>query len=464
MSEIFERWKNARCVFNGDFYSVTTYSGYRALYLDPLGGNHMLSPDTSDAELGAVVINALSNSRFISYESLGDFLDNEKRKERYDQWITEMMEFHRYRSKRQLFKQEQAGKNEKSHPEVAFPYNYFRMRPLLKRRLRLNVCTLNPSLIEVKLFLQTAPLTVFYRFFKIGLNMEQYISKERFEIYTTILKIQSEHVMAAYCWNKELSGSMIPALQCLEVTLRNAIDYAIRSYPPRGAKGLYKVDHNWIYSLFNYMGGKTYSKNIIRFKKVKNSKEKKDGNGYLLNKYGKRVIDKYIWEETQINAAKNKIIEENKILTPSRIISSLTFGFWTNLLSHKYEDKDSETLLWPNLLVHVFPYAPKDMTRKKIEDLLKKIKGLRNRISHHEAIWKFHYDDPNTHLPDYSAPVHGAQASCALLIKHYEDMLDMIGWISPERKDNFIKHHANERFYALCSVEGLNKYIDRHKR
>ncbi|CAQ83642.1 conserved hypothetical protein [Photorhabdus asymbiotica] len=24
MSEIFERWKNAGCVFNGDFYSVTT--------------------------------------------------------------------------------------------------------------------------------------------------------------------------------------------------------------------------------------------------------------------------------------------------------------------------------------------------------------------------------------------------------------------------------------------------------
>ncbi|WP_065389818.1 contact-dependent growth inhibition system immunity protein [Photorhabdus namnaonensis] len=104
MSAIFERWKSARCIFNGDFYSVTTYSGYRALYLDPLGGNHMLSPDTSDAELGAVVINALSKSRFIPYESLGDFLDNEKRKERYDQWVTEMMEFHRYRSKRQLFK------------------------------------------------------------------------------------------------------------------------------------------------------------------------------------------------------------------------------------------------------------------------------------------------------------------------------------------------------------------------
>ncbi|NDK98938.1 contact-dependent growth inhibition system immunity protein [Photorhabdus bodei] len=104
MSETFKRWRNARCVFNGDFYSITSYSGYRSLNLDLLGGNHMLSPDTSDEELGAVVFNALSKSRFIPYESLGDFLDNEKRKERYDQWVTEMMGFHRYRSRRQLFK------------------------------------------------------------------------------------------------------------------------------------------------------------------------------------------------------------------------------------------------------------------------------------------------------------------------------------------------------------------------
>uniref|UniRef100_UPI0036DDB56E contact-dependent growth inhibition system immunity protein n=1 Tax=Photorhabdus sp. RM322S TaxID=3342825 RepID=UPI0036DDB56E len=104
MSEIFERWKNARCVFNGDFYSVITYSGYRSLNLDPLGGNHMLSPDTSDEELGTVVFNALSKSRFIPFENLGDFLDNEKGEELYNQWVTEMMGFHRYRSKRQLFK------------------------------------------------------------------------------------------------------------------------------------------------------------------------------------------------------------------------------------------------------------------------------------------------------------------------------------------------------------------------
>ncbi|MDB6372549.1 contact-dependent growth inhibition system immunity protein [Photorhabdus bodei] len=104
MSETFKRWRNARCVFNGDFYSITSYSGYRSLNLDLLGGNHMLSPDISDEKLGVAVSDALSKSRFIPFENLGDFLDNEKRKERYDQWVTEMIGFRRYRSRRQLFK------------------------------------------------------------------------------------------------------------------------------------------------------------------------------------------------------------------------------------------------------------------------------------------------------------------------------------------------------------------------
>ena len=35
----------------------------------------------------------------------------------------------------------------------------------------------------------------------------------------------------------------------------------------------------------------------------------------------------------------------------------------------------------------------------------------------------------------------------------------MIGWMSPDRKTNFLSNSANLRFYALCSVEGLNSYI-----
>ncbi|AWK42763.1 DUF1436 family protein [Photorhabdus laumondii subsp. laumondii] len=102
MSEIFKRWRNARCVFNGDFYSIISYSGYRSLNLDLLGGNHMLSPDISDEELGIVILDALSKSRLIDPDD--NFFDNEKKAERYKEWVKLLMETYNYCSKRQLFK------------------------------------------------------------------------------------------------------------------------------------------------------------------------------------------------------------------------------------------------------------------------------------------------------------------------------------------------------------------------
>ncbi|WP_083451932.1 contact-dependent growth inhibition system immunity protein [Photorhabdus heterorhabditis] len=103
-SEIFERWKNARCVFNGDFYSVQTYSGNGLLGADPSGSNYLLQPIVSDQELGKAVLDALSKSRLIPLDKYGDYFDHDANDKQYKNWITEMMGSYGYRSKRQLFK------------------------------------------------------------------------------------------------------------------------------------------------------------------------------------------------------------------------------------------------------------------------------------------------------------------------------------------------------------------------
>ncbi|CAG9430438.1 hypothetical protein [Providencia alcalifaciens] len=68
-----------------------------------------------------------------------------------------------------------------------------------------------------------------------------------------------------------------------------------------------------------------------------------------------------------------------------------------------------------------------------------------------------------TRKPDFSKPVYGIQASINLLRKHYQDMIEMIGWMDKQRQYNFLKHSANQRFYAICSVDGLNSYISPEK-
>ncbi|TDB61618.1 MULTISPECIES: contact-dependent growth inhibition system immunity protein [Photorhabdus] len=104
MSMDFKQGLNATAMFNGDFYSVKTYSGNGLLRADPLGSKHLLQPIVSDQELGKAVLDALSKSRIISLDECGDYFDHDVSNEQYKNWITKMMEFYGYRSKRQLFK------------------------------------------------------------------------------------------------------------------------------------------------------------------------------------------------------------------------------------------------------------------------------------------------------------------------------------------------------------------------
>ncbi|MCW7547410.1 contact-dependent growth inhibition system immunity protein [Photorhabdus aballayi] len=56
-----------------------SYSDYRALHLYPLGGNHILSPNVTDSQLGSTVLDSLSKSRLVDPDN--DFFDNEKTSE-----------------------------------------------------------------------------------------------------------------------------------------------------------------------------------------------------------------------------------------------------------------------------------------------------------------------------------------------------------------------------------------------
>lgn len=286
---------------------------------------------------------------------------------------------------------------------------------------------------------------------------------ERLAIYEHHLKVKKTESTAAYSWNKALCGALFPAIQCLEITLRNAIDQAIQENPPLGAKGLYSTGSDWIFSLTTYMGNRTL-KNYERYTKtVRKGQQAKDQSGYTLAKDGTRIIVKRVWEESKVVDAKKKLRSSNKQVTPAAVIASMDFGFWTNFLSYKYESANDQALLWPNQIPYVFPNAPSGTSRSDIEKKFSKVRDLRNRLTHHEAIWKFFTDDPHTGKPDYTKPVYGSNASCNLLLKHYEDILELISWMSFERLNIFLNHGSDLRFRSLCSLSGLHSYIAPNK-
>jgi hypothetical protein len=182
------------------------------------------------------------------------------------------------------------------------------------------------------------------------MQLEDYISAGRLNIYTDVLKLKPGEELGGYNWNKAVSAAMQPLMHCLEVTLRNAIDYSIRHARLPGAAGHWRTDTNWIFDLPRYIGDKTW----IR----QNKRYKTDARGQKLMRHGKPVYDRTAWEEDCIRKVSKRIRAAGKAPTAERVISGLDFGFWTNFLTKNYDEPRNRSLLWPQLLPSVFPGAP----------------------------------------------------------------------------------------------------------
>jgi hypothetical protein len=264
------------------------------------------------------------------------------------------------------------------------------------------------------------------------------ISTNRLDSYITILKTKDhDESLRAYYWNKALAASLYPALQCLEITLRNALDIAIQKNPPTG--GLYGINDWWFKNLVNYMGDKK-----IPRRKRRNTAQ---------------VIIKTLWEEDQIEKVMRGFNRKSVSYNAPKIIAGLDFGFWTNLLTDTYEDTGSSTLLWPNLLPSVFPNAPAGTSRQQIQDKMDRVREFRNRISHHEPVWKFYYQKPGTLKPDYTRPVFGRAASISLLSQQFDEIIEIIGWIDKDRADYLQKSKVCSAFHRICNEKGFQAYL-----
>jgi hypothetical protein len=115
--------------------------------------------------------------------------------------------------------------------------------------------------------------------------------------------------------------------------------------------------------------------------------------------YGSMWFDHVKLEDIQtdqIGKAHYEVGRNGRTVTPGAMVAELNLGFWTSLISTRYEKT-----LWVPHLYKAFPYAVIDkrdakgtvssvpISRATIFDQLERIRSLRNRIAHHEPILKF---------------------------------------------------------------------------
>ena len=214
-------------------------------------------------------------------------------------------------------------------------------------------------------------------------KIQTILSVERLGSYGEKDNAEQCTVLSRYLWNMAICESLYSPLQLFEVGLRNAI-------------------HNRLKCLF---GDNWY-----------------EDSAFPLTDWGAVEVDK----------VKKKIFKHRKIETPGLVISELQFGFWTHMFEHHYEDK---TKFLPKSIKYVFPGLSKSKhNRKNIKYTLEEIRGLRNKVFHHERI--VYWQD---------------------LVEKHKTILEVIRWMSPELYEMAL---ALDRFTEIYE-QGINPWIEK---
>lgn len=205
-------------------------------------------------------------------------------------------------------------------------------------------------------------------------EIERVLSLERFARYREWAAGDAQRALDLYGLNTRLSEALYTPMQMLEVALRNRIHSVLS-----------EVRHDrWF---------------------------EEDG------------FPAVAIQREQLERAIADIRKEGKDPTPGQVVATLTFSFWTSMLSPTYET------LWQTTLHRIARREDgKGLRRKDLSAPLTPIRVLRNRIAHHEPI--LHWNLP----------------------RHHDAILRVIAWLSPAAADWCIFH---SRFRAVYPPEGL---------
>ncbi|WJF90253.1 Abi family protein [Paraburkholderia bonniea] len=184
-------------------------------------------------------------------------------------------------------------------------------------------------------------------------NFEYVVAKPRLDSYRSYFKVATtEEAIALYMWNCEISSCFSTLLSYFEITLRNNIHRGMSlhySDPHSVFEGKY-----WWDRIESELGRKTMeSVNKIR---LKNS------------------------------------VPLKPVPSADEIVSRVSFGFWSSVLGHI--NAAHATAIFPVIFPHHHLNENTNQwrdatTRKNAISFIYEINQFRNRLAHHEPLWKF---------------------------------------------------------------------------
>jgi len=168
----------------------------------------------------------------------------------------------------------------------------------------------------------------------------------------------------AYMWSMAISTAFSPLVHALEVGFRNALNKELSIHYGNG----------WFDYWVTKDANELRSKGTIQAGKLST---------------GERLIQEAIKKITSRDYPNGAPPGYKPAW--QRVLAEMTFGFWVNFLVKRFWDINSKSKLWPNHVTTVFPSAPSHMRAVgPLHKAFDEIVNLRNRIHHHEPLWKHH--------------------------------------------------------------------------
>ncbi|EGR09384.1 hypothetical protein VCHE48_1421 [Vibrio cholerae HE48] len=258
------------------------------------------------------------------------------------------------------------------------------------------------------------------------------ISSDRLNSYRNYFSLASdEECLGVYLWNDALSASFFKLISIFEVALRNTIHRELsRQFEANRQQG-HVFDNDWYEHLI------------------------------AQNHLHPNTID-LIRKVTHLKSRRRRLVAKHPIPTPGKVIAAQSFGFWSFLITHTV---GNNTVDWKNVLFNGlkghFAVHSTYWTQDAIDDFLNRlsqVNELRNRIAHHEPIWKFteikHHRSNTVIYPAASTPEESMQRMRTL----NDRICRLLGWISEDRKNDYLESHYKAHFDWLTSLEALNVY------
>lgn len=266
-------------------------------------------------------------------------------------------------------------------------------------------------------------------------ELQNVISMMRLRSYSILTRNASiEELMGAYLWNIRVGAALFPLIQCLEVTLRNAIHNAATQ----------KFGNSSWFDQLAKLAGNDYFAAYLRGNPDDEAKFYRNGVTRGSRNGRKRWTSKH---ESMLAEAKRRLTKKNKPHAADGIVAELMFGFWAGLFERNYNDLPTKRRLWPDLEPEVFPNLEGSERRhSEIFQVIKRINDLRNRVAHHEPIWK-------------DSAVSDKATAISQLNKSIDDMLFIISGISAEKVKMLHESGLEGAARAVCSKDSLDFYV-----